>query len=66
MEISEIVFNHSNQAKKKVLKNMMIILVEMCAKCESIKDAINTIFIRGSKLGWLVALSPSNNNMLSI
>jgi hypothetical protein len=44
---------------------MMIILVEMCAKCESIKDAINTNFIWGSKLGWLVALSPLNNNMLS-
>ncbi len=65
MEISEVVFNHSSQAKKKVFKNMMIILVEMCAKCESIKDAINTNFIWGSKLGWLVALSPLNNNMLS-
>jgi hypothetical protein len=41
---------------------MMIILVEMHAKFESIKDAINTNFIWGSKL---VAFSPSNNNMLS-
>jgi hypothetical protein len=44
---------------------MMIISVDLYAKCESIKDAINTNFICGSKLGWLAGLSPSNNNMLS-
>jgi hypothetical protein len=64
MEISEVVFNHSSQAKKKFLNNDDNLGWNV-RKSESIKDAINTNFIWGPKLRWLVAFSPSNNKMLS-